>query len=153
VPGLAARLPGRDGRTCRFGGLAGEPQRFQLRHVVGHGLQSRVALGLAVFGFVRLVCGLVGTGIGAVAIFFCHLNCFLLLGLGFGFCRLVAVGGFFGQSNRTQVGCSLSYRDIGGRDIGHGLDAFGILGELSVQPNLFHFGGGFRFVIHRVPQN
>jgi hypothetical protein len=46
----------------------------------------------------------------------------------------------------------LSDRKVGSRDISHGLDAFGILGELSLLPDLFEFGGGFRFVTHRMPQ-
>src|SRR6202022_3000191 len=105
-------------------------QCLQLSHVVEDGLRSRVAIGLAGLSLVRLV----ETRIGAVAIFCCHLSGLLFLGLGFGlgFGRLVAVGGFFGQSDRAQVCCPLSYSDVGCRDIGHGLDAFGILGELSV---------------------
>src|SRR6266436_2121590 len=74
-----------------------------------------------------------------------------LIGLGYGW--LGAVGGLFRQSHRAQVSHPLSYGDVGSRDIRHGLDTFGILGELSFQPDLFELGGGFRFVIHRMPQD
>jgi hypothetical protein len=77
----------------------------------------------------------------------------LFLGLHFGFDRLGAVGGFLGQPDRAQVRRPLANRDIRGRDIGHRLDAFGVLGELSVEPDLLHLGGGFRFVIHKAPQS
>src|SRR5580698_6447625 len=89
--------------------------------------------------------------IGAVAVFFGHLNRFLFLGfgLGLGLRRLGAVGGFLGEANRAQILGPLADRDICGRNIGHRLDAFGILGDLSVQPDLFEFGGTFRFFIHR----
>jgi hypothetical protein len=39
--------------------------------------------------------------------------------------------------------------DIGCRDVRHRLDAFGILGELSIQPNFLQLGGAFRFVLHQ----
>ncbi len=47
----------------------------------------------------------------------------------------------------------LSNGDVGSRNIRHRLDAFGILGALAVQPDLFHFGGAFRFVRPSDPQN
>src|SRR3954463_6784305 len=77
---------------------------------------------------------------------------FLFLRLGFGFDRVGAVGGFLRQPDRPQGRRPLADRDIRGRDIGHRLDAFGVLGELSVEPDLLHLGRGFRFIVHKAPQ-
>jgi len=43
--------------------------------------------------------------------------------------------------------------DVGRGNLGHRLDAFGLLGDLSVQPDLFQLGGAFRLVTHQFPQN
>ena len=139
----------------RLGGFAREPQCLQPRHVVEHGLCRGVAFGLAGLASWRRGC-LVEARIGAVAIFFCHLGRFLFSWfsfLAFGSGRLVAVGGFLRQSQCAQIRRPFSNRDVGRRDIGHRLDAFGILGELSVQPDLFQFGGAFGSSFIMVPQN
>ena len=88
---------------------------------------------------------LVETRVGAIAIFFRHFRspffaawpwpCFDRW-----FRRVFAVGGFLRQSQRAQLLGPLSDRDVGGRDIGHRLDAFDILGALAVQPDLLQFG-------------
>ena len=73
---------------------------------------------------------------------------FFGLALAFGLRRVGEVGGFPRQSRGAQVGGSLPDRDVGRRDIGHRLDAFGILGGPAVQPDLLQLGGRLRFVIH-----
>src|ERR1700732_2785922 len=61
---------------------------------------------------------------------------FLFLRVGLGGCGLVAVGRLLGQSDRAKVRRPLAYRNVSGCDIRHRLDAFGLLRELPVQPDL-----------------
>src|SRR5947209_12858774 len=76
----------------------------------------------------------------------------LLVGFSFGLGRLVPVGGFLGEPDRAQVSRPLPNRDIGGGDIGHRLHRLGVLRELSIEPDLLHLGGCFRFIVHKTPQ-
>jgi len=80
---------------------------------------------------------LLNTRIGAAAVFFCSFSLFFLflgLALALGFRWLVALRSFpqpIAMARRFRR--PLSYGDVGCRDFGHGLDAFGVLRELPIQ--------------------
>src|SRR5882757_3973103 len=93
----------RDGsrRRCRF---AGEPQRFQLRHIVEHGFRGGVAVGFAGPRVLGRPCRFVQTRLGAVAILFCHFASAFFGALAFAF------GLAFGSGGLARSWASLASR-------------------------------------------